>query len=157
MLFSDMLIAAVESGVYTSGNHAQVWTEIGDIPAPPSCLAVRGRATGTIEGTLMAGTSKGVYLYSRPSLVRGRQTPEYSSDNLRPSMGTDGTVVLLLPAGYDRPAEIAVYTPGGKAVARIYTVQPAVRLRLPSQGLYYYTCRFPGTARPLSGMVVTLR
>ena len=103
MLFSDMLIAAVESGVYTSGNHAQVWTEIGDIPAPPSCLAVRGRATGTIEGTLMAGTSKGVYLYSRPSLVRGRQTPEYSSDNLRPSMGTDGTVVS--PGQQDRYPE----------------------------------------------------
>ncbi|MBN2188387.1 MAG: hypothetical protein JW699_02950, partial [Chitinispirillaceae bacterium] len=40
MMFTDMLIAASSSGVFSSGGHSTVWTEVGDIPASPNCLAV---------------------------------------------------------------------------------------------------------------------
>jgi hypothetical protein len=156
MMFSDMLVAAVASGVYTSGGHSTEWTEVGDIPAPPNCLAVRGTATGSMEGVLMAGTSKGVYLYAQPSAIRDRRLPETAAGNVRPVMGRNGEVLLFLPVSPGRTAEVAVYTVSGKLYARISTSQSMVRFRLQTAGLFYYNCTVSGKSA-CSGIIVNVR
>jgi len=156
MMFSDILVAAVASGVYTSGGHSSEWTEVSDIPAPPNCLALRGPATGNMEGVLMAGTSKGVYLYALPSVVRDRQLPEAALRNVRPVMGRNGEVLLFLPVSPGRGAEVSVYTMSGKLHTNVSTSQSMVRLRLKTAGLFYYCCTVGGEST-YSGVMVSVR
>jgi hypothetical protein len=156
MMFSDMLIAASDSGVFTSGGHSTVWTEIGDIPAPPNCCAVLGRATGSMEGSLLAGTSKGVYLYATPVGIRDRRMTAADAVAARPILCRNGEVLLKVPAAAGRVAEVAVYTMSGKLYARISTAQPTVRFRLGAAGLFYYFCSVSGRTT-LSGVMVNVR
>jgi hypothetical protein len=141
MMFSDMLVAAVASGVYTSGGHSTTWTELGDVPASPNCCAVRGRASGSMEGVLMAGTSKGVYLYTKPSGIRNRVTAEITLDNRCPLVARNGEIMLSLPVNHGRPAEVSIFTVSGRECMRITSSQPAVFLRLPAVGTFFYRCR----------------
>jgi len=156
MMFSDMLVAAVASGVYTSGGHSSEWTAVGSIPATPNCLAVRGRATGSMEGVLMAGTSKGVYLYALPSAIRDRRLPETVAGNVRPVIGRNGEVLLFLPVSLGRTAEVAVYTVSGKLYTRVSASQSMVRLHLQTAGLFYYSCTVGGKSA-YSGVILNVR
>jgi hypothetical protein len=156
MMFSDMLVAAANSGVFTSGSHSSEWTEVGDIPAPPNCLAVRGRATGSMEGSLMAGTSKGVYLYATTVGIRDRQMPSTAAIAARPVLCRNGEILLRVPAAAGRAAEIAVYTMSGKLYARVSTAQSTVRFRLEAAGLYYYFCTVSGRTEQ-SGVLINVR
>jgi hypothetical protein len=154
MLFSDLLVAAADNGVFINSGHSTEWTEVGDIPAEPNCCAVLGRATGTMEGSLLAGTSKGVYLYASPARVRDGYPPPTAA---RPAVCRNGEVLLRVPASAGRPAEVVVYTMSGKEHLRIATSQPMVRFRLNTAGLFFYRCTAAGGGTAGAGVLVNVR
>jgi hypothetical protein len=158
MMFSDMLVAAVASGVYTSGGHSTTWTEVGDLQVSPNCCAVRGRASGSMEGVLMAGTTKGIYIYRNPSTgIAARFIPQADIDiKTKPVTCTDGKVRLSFPGLTGRLVGIAVYDESGRLYRHLSTSQSTVSFSLPAKGIYYYTCS-DGNAIAIAGKIIYVK
>ena len=156
MLFSDMLFAAVASGVFIGSGHSGNWTEVGDIPQAPNCLAVLGTATGTVEDQLLAGTVAGVYLYSRRTEIFRLAAPEFAGKKINPVICRNGEVRLSLPVSANNTAEVTLYNASGKLCSHTVSAQSTVAFRLPSNGLYYYRCSYGGKTS-LSGVIVNAK
>lgn len=72
MIFSDALVVAVQSGIFTGIGSG--WTEIGDLPAVPNCIYAFEQG---LNGVYFAGTEKGVFRYGE--IMTGVKLPRKSS------------------------------------------------------------------------------
>jgi hypothetical protein len=153
-LASDVIIAACDSGVYTINNPMGIWTEVGNIPATPQCIAQRGTITGTsLNGALLAGTTAGVYLYALPTAIREHLQQADFARPARPMVCRNNEVRLLLPKGI---IAVDIYTASGKLCRRVAVSAQATSFRLETEGVYYYRC-VAGNSTALSGVLVNMR
>jgi hypothetical protein len=157
LIMSDLLIAAVPSGVFTGGGHTATWTEIGNIPQVPNCITIRGAATGTIEDRLLSGTGAGVYLYARTTVV-SYHTPAYgTAQNRRAIMCRNSELRLDLPEDAATGSVVTLYTASGKLCGSVHAVQPTVSLQLPANGIYHYRCVTMAGKFLMSGTIINAR
>ncbi len=154
----SLIIAAFDSGVYINNGLIQTWSEVGNIPALPQCITPRGTITGgMLTGALLAGTAKGVYLYTVPTGIRERASPLNAAQQAEPIVCMRGEVRLSLPKGfYGGRADIAVYTVSGRLYKRVAVSPEAPSFRLEAEGLYYYRC-IVGKKTALSGIIVNVQ
>ncbi|MBN1131315.1 MAG: hypothetical protein JXA71_20180 [Chitinispirillaceae bacterium] len=127
MLWSDQIVAAFPDGIYTNSGRSDPWTELGDIPQQPTCLAVWGRPSGQLNTTLIAGTEKGVFRYT--DRTAGTESPLRT---LSPSPAIricNGVLAVSLPEQTALPAHLAVTSLNGRRMVNLLlfsTVSTAV-------------------------------
>ncbi|MBN2035609.1 MAG: hypothetical protein JW768_02590 [Chitinispirillaceae bacterium] len=144
MIFSDILVAACDSGVYANNGRAQTWAEIGSIPAPPLCLAPRGTPADVISGALLAGTAKGVYIYDIPAGIAAHSAQKGGAVQAKPIFSRNGDVRIRLEGSMLSFATITVYTASGKVHTQIPAASGQARFRLEAKGIYLYDCIIRG-------------
>jgi len=75
----NVMIAAVNSGVFLRTQVAQAWLEIGNLPEPPVCIALKNRQTVIKNGMLYAGTCNGVYCFDTSSVAQKNPVQKHAS------------------------------------------------------------------------------
>ncbi len=153
----SLIIAATDSGVYTNNGRTQIWTEVGNIPALPRCLAPRGTIRGSaLSDALLAGTAKGVYIYALPAAIRERAWPADAARSAEPVVCRNGEVRLPLHASPGGRAYITVYTASGRLYRHIAVSGETASFRLEAEGLYYYQY-VAGKKTAFSGILVNMQ
>jgi hypothetical protein len=137
MLRSYTIIAASGSGVFTNSGNGKTWTELGNIPAAPLCLASRGTPSGRLRGEIVAGTRKGVYLYTDiPARAVDRQAKE--EGGVRPVVrARNGQAVFDVGSDVGR---FTLLSASGKAVGRADVCSGRATIALPSAGVFIGVC-----------------
>jgi len=140
MTIGSLIIAAFDSGVYTNNGRTQIWTEVGNIPAMPRCVAPRGTLTGSaLQGALLAGTAAGVYIYALPASVQKPAPALLPARPAKPVVCRNNEVCVMFPQGFTSSgAYLAVYTAAGRLYRRVAVSGETALFRLEAKGLFYY-------------------
>jgi hypothetical protein len=147
LLFADMFVVACDSGVFSNNGSSQTWTEVGAIPVPPTCLALRGTPMmGVASGMLLAGTAKGVYIYDDlPANVVSHPVQKGAAVRKKGILSRNGDIRISLENNRVSPAMVTIYTASGKVHSRIPAAHEQATFRLENGGLYFYDCAARGT------------
>jgi hypothetical protein len=147
LLFYDVVVAACDSGVFSNDGRSATWTEVGALPVPPTCLAVRGTPMmGVASGMLLAGTEKGVYIYDDlPVNVASHPMRNGAAVRTKWIFSRNGDICI--PVANDRAsfATVTIFSPSGKVHKRIPAARNQATFRLETGGLYFYDCSVRGT------------
>lgn len=90
-----ILCVAVNSGVYVISvtDDDTTCMELGDLPAPPNCVALLDRLTS--DGVLYAGTSEGVYAFDTSNVsINSFPVQEHIIENLKIRNTKSGSVLI---------------------------------------------------------------
>ncbi len=156
---NDMLIAAVESGVYIDGNEDIItgsWTVIGDLPNKPNFIA--GYLNGKNEFGGFAGTDKGVYRYGeKPTGIAEKYLPKYSKKScLKLNVFNKSTKLQMVfhsDAVIENNLTVILYDISGKRVNKVYTRSGTADFGKLGSGIYLFSV-FAGENNITGGKVV---
>jgi hypothetical protein len=154
LLFYDMFIAACDSGVFSNNGGSQTWTEVGALPVPPTCLALRCASAVPQCGTFLAGTVKGVYIYDDVPVHVVLSPAQKGPPGLsKPIFSRNHHVHILVEITASSFATVTIYTLPGRVHSRMPVAAGQVAVQLEAGGLYFYECTVRGAVVQRGGIV----
>jgi hypothetical protein len=155
--WSDLLLCAVNSGVFSNGGRTATWTAVGRIPRAPLCLAGMGAfVSGNMSGDLLAGTAAGVYLYAEQTIAVDRPAIAQERRIAHAVTVENNVAHFTFAAPPARGMNIAVHTASGRLCASAGTAGPSANLRLDAKGIFYYTIR-AGEKNQSGGVIANVK
>lgn len=117
MIENGHVCVAVASGVYTLSGNA--WIELGDIPAEPTCLALKQNNSRSVY-TIHAGTDKGVYVFDSLTVAVTGKAKTVPEKNISIHHNTNGTITISFSLLKSDRVTIDILDVSGRVIATPY-------------------------------------